>query len=87
MPPLLPVLLAQLWVQQSEEVGKTLPTTTLHAAAFGAMEHPGVLRGIPQQCPLTELLLALCAPQWSAEGAGKDPFGVPTCRIFLNSIL
>ena len=87
VPALLPVLLAQPRVQQAQEVGKALPTTTLHAAAFGAMEYPGELRAVPEQCPLALLPIALCAPQWSAKGAGKNPFGVPTCRDFLNSIL
>ena len=48
VPALLPILLAQPRVQQTEEVGKTLAATTLQTASLGAMEHPGVLRAVPK---------------------------------------
>ena len=87
MPTLLAVVLAKLRVQQAQKVRKALPPTTLHTASLGAVENPGVLPAIPQQCPLALLLLALCVPQRSAEGAGKDPFGLTIHHGLLDSIL
>jgi len=87
VPTIFLVRLTKSRVKGTNQVAEGHTPHTLHSPLLGAVEDPGVLGGIPEQCCLAVLLLSLCASQWSTEGANELPFVATTRTHYLLSIL
>jgi len=87
MPTIPLVCLSKGRIEGTDEIDKGLVVHTPHTAVLGAGEHPGVLLSTPEQSPIQVLLPAFCSPQWSTEGADKDPLLITILKDALLGII
>lgn len=84
MPSVPLIRISQGRIQGTDEIAEGLTTHTLQTPLLGAVEDPGVLEVIPEQCSFAFIPLGFSASTRRTEGTTEDPFTTPTSnRNFL----